>query len=102
MVVGRKTTSSNLAETRGFFVGPGRLAASGRRPYTFAVKIELNGEAREVREGMTLEGLLGELGLKEPMVATEVNLEIVVRTARAGRVLREGDQVEVVSFVGGG
>ena len=37
-----------------------------------------------------------------PMVATEVNLEIVVRAERAGRVLRDGDRVEVVSFVGGG
>ena len=66
------------------------------------MRITLNGEAREVREGMTLDGLLGEIGLKEPMVATEVNLEIVVRAARAGRMLREGDLVEVVSFVGGG
>jgi sulfur carrier protein len=66
------------------------------------VKILLNGEDREVREGTTLDGLLGDIGLKEPMVATEVNLEIVVRAERAGRVLREGDKVEVVSFVGGG
>jgi len=66
------------------------------------VKITLNGEAREVPEGLTVEGLLGEIGLKEPMVATEVNLEIVVRADRAGKTLREGDQVEVVSFVGGG
>ena len=66
------------------------------------MKITLNGEAREVPEGLTVEGLLGEIGLKEPMVATEVNLEIVVRADRAGKTLREGDQVEVVSFVGGG
>lgn len=67
-----------------------------------AVKILLNGETREVRPGMTLEALLGELGLTEPMVATEVNLEIVVRAERGGKVLAEGDRVEVVSFVGGG
>lgn len=66
------------------------------------MKIEVNGESREVREGLTLEGLLGELGLTEPMVATEVNLEIVVRARRGETVLREGDRVEVVSFVGGG
>ncbi|KAF0246604.1 MAG: hypothetical protein FD180_602 [Planctomycetota bacterium] len=51
---------------------------------------------------MTLDGLLGEIGLREPMVATEVNLEIVVRAERAGRMLKDGDRVEVVSFVGGG
>jgi sulfur carrier protein len=67
-----------------------------------AVKILLNGEAREVGAGTTLEGLLRELGLTEPMVATEVNLEIVVRAERARKVLSEGDRVEVVSFVGGG
>ncbi|MCE9583700.1 MAG: sulfur carrier protein ThiS [Planctomycetes bacterium] len=66
------------------------------------MKILLNGETREVRPGMTLEALLGELGLTEPMVATEVNLEIVVRAERGGKVLAEGDRVEVVSFVGGG
>ncbi len=81
--------------------GP-RLAASLSRPYTFAVKIELNGESREVRDGLTLDGLLGELGLTEPMVATEVNLEIVVRAKRGETVLKAGDRVEVVSFVGGG
>ena len=66
------------------------------------MKITLNGDEREVREGMTLDGLLGEIGLREPMVATEVNLEIVVRAERAGRMLKDGDRVEVVSFVGGG
>lgn len=66
------------------------------------MKIELNGEPRELREGTTLEGLLGELGLTEPMVATEVNLAIVVRAERGRTVLKDGDKVEVVSFVGGG
>ncbi len=78
------------------------LLLLGHRLTLSRVKITLNGEAREVREGMTLDGLLGEIGLKEPMVATEVNLEIVVRAERAEKVLREGDKVEVVSFVGGG
>lgn len=73
-----------------------------RGPTLPRVKIELNGEPREVREGTTLEGLLGELGLTEPMVATEVNMAIVVRAERGKTVLREGDKVEVVSFVGGG
>ena len=66
------------------------------------MNIVLNGEQRAIPEGLTLEALLGELGLGEPMVATEVNLEIVVRAERGKRTLREGDKVEVVSFVGGG
>lgn len=66
------------------------------------MKIVLNGEDRDVRDGMTLDALLAELGVTGEMVATEVNLGIVTRAERGGRKLVAGDRVEVVSFVGGG
>jgi thiamine biosynthesis protein ThiS len=66
------------------------------------VNILVNGEPRVVADGMTLDRLLAELGVTEPMVATEVNLAIVPRAERGRHALREGDRVEVVSFVGGG
>lgn len=66
------------------------------------MKITVNGEDREIREGLTLEALVAELGLGTDMVATEVNLEIVARAERGRRRLAAGDRIEVVSFVGGG
>jgi len=66
------------------------------------VDIIVNGESRRVPDGMTLDRLLAEIGVTEPMVATEVNLAIVPRADRPRTALRDGDRVEVVSFVGGG
>ena len=64
--------------------------------------IVLNGEPRAVTEGSTVAALVAELGLSPQQVAVEKNREIVPRGAHAQVVLREGDQLEIVTFVGGG
>ncbi len=46
--------------------------------------------------------LLEELGVKQPHVAVELNLEVVPRAQHAATALREGDRLEVVTLVGGG
>jgi len=66
------------------------------------VQIFVNGEAREVPAGSSIETLLCELGLAGRPVAVERNLEIVPRSAHANTVLAEGDRIEVVTMVGGG
>jgi sulfur carrier protein len=66
------------------------------------MRIVLNGEDREVPEGVTVIGLLRELGLEGVLVAVERNEEIVPRAAHATTTLADGDTVEVVHFVGGG
>jgi thiamine biosynthesis protein ThiS len=66
------------------------------------MRIILNGETREVKEGYTVLGLLSELNLQAERVAVELNLTIVDRRAFAGTILREGDRVEVIGFIGGG
>lgn len=66
------------------------------------MKITVNGEPREVPDGLTVSGLLALVGVKDERVAVEVNVDVVRREARADRILVEGDQVEIVSFVGGG
>jgi len=66
------------------------------------MRIVLNGEAREVGEGVTVTELLCELGLEGVLVAVERNEEIVPRATHATTRLAEGDAVEVVHFVGGG
>jgi sulfur carrier protein len=64
--------------------------------------IEVNGEARYVADGTTIEGLLRAMEVRQPHVAVEVNLEVVPRAKHAETVLRDGDRLEVVTLVGGG
>jgi sulfur carrier protein len=66
------------------------------------MQIQLNGENREVQEGITIAELLAELKLAGKPVAVEVNLELVTRALHAESRLAPGDRVEVVSLVGGG
>ncbi|HKV75482.1 MAG TPA: sulfur carrier protein ThiS [Gemmatimonadales bacterium] len=66
------------------------------------MRLMINGEPREVLEGLTLAGLLGELGLDPRMVVVEHNRTIVRRPMLAEVKVAEGDAVELVHFVGGG
>lgn len=64
--------------------------------------IVVNGERRSVGGGTSVLSLLAELSLPDSRVAVERNLEIV-RKADFGRTeLRDGDRIEIVTFVGGG
>ena len=64
--------------------------------------VTVNGEPREVRQGLTIDELLAELGLAAAICAAEVNQRLVPRDERATTTLAEGDTVEVVTLVGGG
>ena len=66
------------------------------------MNVQVNGEGREIAVGSTVAKLLGELGITQPHVAVEVNLEVVPRAEHRDTVLNEGDCVEVVTLVGGG
>jgi thiamine biosynthesis protein ThiS len=66
------------------------------------VKVTLNGEAREVPEGTTVQALLERAGVDRRRCAVEVNLEVVPKTRHGERLLAPGDRVEVVTMVGGG
>lgn len=67
-----------------------------------AVTITLNGKPREITHGLTLSELVLELGLKPEHVAIEVNRELVSRTKHDQTVVNDGDELEVVTLVGGG
>jgi thiamine biosynthesis protein ThiS len=69
---------------------------------TAMLRIEVNGEPREVPEGASVADLLRLLNLAAPKVAVERNQEIVPRSAWAATTLSEGDRLEVVHFIGGG
>ena len=64
--------------------------------------IQVNGEARMTRDGATVDDLLRELQVRPDRVAVELNLEILDRQEFERRGLREGDRIEIISFMGGG
>lgn len=66
------------------------------------INIHLNGESREIPEGLTVSSLLEWLKFPADRVAVERNLEIVPRGRWAETPLEAGDRLEVVHFVGGG
>ena len=66
------------------------------------MRVRVNGKEIDVTPGLTLRGLVEELGLAEGPVAIEVNREIVVRAEHATRAVKAGDEIEIVHFVGGG
>ena len=66
------------------------------------LSIRVNGEHRRVRAGLTIAELALELGLEPVKVAVERNLEIVPRSTLDEVKLQDGDEYEIVTFVGGG
>ena len=66
------------------------------------MRVTVNGEARELRDGLTVADLVDELGLHARRIAVEINLDILARDDYRQRTLCDGDVVEIVQFVGGG
>ena len=67
-----------------------------------AMKLQINGEPRDFDGPPSLIDLIGQLGMKADRVAVELNRQIVARDQWAQTQLCEGDQLEIVHFVGGG
>jgi len=66
------------------------------------LSIRVNGAHRRVPEGIKVADLARELGLEPAKVAVERNREIVPRSTLAEVAVEEGDDYEIVTFVGGG
>ena len=64
--------------------------------------ITLNGEPFELSGPLTVTELLSRLEIDARRVAVEHNITVLKRTAFDETVVREGDEVEIVNFVGGG
>jgi len=62
----------------------------------------LNGDSFEIAGPLTVTALLAHLEIDARRVAVEHNLEVLKRAAFNTTTVRDGDQVEIVSFVGGG
>ena len=66
------------------------------------MELVVNGEYKQVGDGLTVEQLLQQLGVEPERVVVEVNLTILKRAQHPQTILKDGDQVEIVQFVGGG
>jgi len=66
------------------------------------MQILVNGESRELRDGLSVMGLVEMLGFAGRRIAVEVNLEIVPQSSYQSSFLHEGDRVEIVQAIGGG
>ncbi|ADC89914.1 thiamine biosynthesis protein ThiS [Thermocrinis albus DSM 14484] len=68
------------------------------------MKLWVNGEEREVPDGITVMDLLEVLGVayREVGLAVSINEEVVPKGEYRNRVLQEGDRVEIIHLVGGG
>ena len=67
-----------------------------------SLSIRVNGEHKRVYEGMTVAEMVNSLGLDPLRVAVERNLEIVPRGTLEQVCVEDGDDYEIVHFVGGG
>ncbi len=66
------------------------------------MEISLNGEPRQIEEGMTLQGLVGTLQLPDRALAIAGNRKVITRAKWPEVVLQPGDRVELVRAIGGG
>lgn len=66
------------------------------------MRILVNGEPRDVRDGVTVEDLLRELGVRRDYTAVALNREVAPRSAYGTTVLRDGDRLEIVHPMAGG
>ena len=64
--------------------------------------ITLNGDKHELAAPLSVSELLQQLEIDARRVAVELNLTVVKKAAYESSVIREGDEVEIVNFVGGG
>ncbi len=66
------------------------------------MQVTLNGENRDVKEGLTVLALLEDLELQPEAMVVQRNDSVIERNDFATTQLEEGDVIELVRFVGGG
>lgn len=64
--------------------------------------VTINGESREIPDGLNVVDLLGHLGIAADRVAIERNRDILPRAQWKGTAVAANDSYEIVHFVGGG
>ena len=67
-----------------------------------ALFVQVNGESRQVADGISLSDLVADLALAPERIAIECNRQVVRRGEWSETTLADGDRIEIVHFVGGG
>lgn len=96
----RRLAAPRASDGRTVLVDPVLPPHTAGMPQDFSIIV--NGQSRMVASGLSVAGLLAELGLDSRKVAVERNEEIVPRSSYATADLGAGDAVEIVHFIGGG
>lgn len=66
------------------------------------MRITINGQAENLDGAMSVADLLARRNIEPVQVAVEINEDIVPRRTLAETMIRDGDRIEIVTFVGGG
>ena len=66
------------------------------------MELTINGKTKQLAGELTVAQLISQLELQPKQVAVEVNLQLVPRQNHSDHLLADGDQVEIVTLVGGG
>jgi sulfur carrier protein len=66
------------------------------------MNIIINGQMREFNDNMTLLAVLKELSLEEKVMAAAINMNIIKQDSWKTHLVKEGDKLELLDFVGGG
>ena len=66
------------------------------------MRITINGQVENLDGAMSVADLLARRNIEPVRVAVEINEDIVPRRTLAETMIRDGDRIEIVTFVGGG
>ncbi len=66
------------------------------------MKVTVNGEVREIETGASLEDLVASIGILNERIAIELNQSVIRKKDWPSTMVKNGDRVEIVHFVGGG
>ena len=66
------------------------------------MKVVINGEKKEITDGMTILDMIQSLRLKPERIAVELNRRVLERENYVGQRINENDRIELLRFLGGG
>jgi sulfur carrier protein len=66
------------------------------------IEIQLNGKIHKLSEGVNIDSLLKDLSIPKAKVAIELNRQVLHKENYTKTFLKNNDQIEIVTFIGGG
>lgn len=66
------------------------------------MRVFINGELKEFEDNRTIELIINQLGLDGKIMAVALNMNIIREHSWSSTILKDGDKLEFLDFVGGG